>query len=575
MRISFRKAASVVVGLVAALFLHAAPALAQAGEEISSFSADILVRQDGTVGITERIGYYFPTLRHGIYRDIPTRYETDGKTFDIPIKVISVTDGNGRPWKYQVIRNDVGIRIKIGDPDKEISGPQTYAIEYEAVGALRYFADHDELYWNVTGNAWEVPIRRVTAVVRLPEGVDPADMRLKCYTGDVGSTAQDCLTNIQGRNGHFAADGPLTVVVGWPPGIVAKLLPPEPNPWLPLMPYLLPLAAFVGLAYLWWKNGRDPEGQGTLVVQYDPPEGMRPAEVGALVDEDAGLKDVSATIVDLAVRGYLKIREIEKKGLILTSKDYEFELLKEWKDDKDLRDHEKKVLMVLFDLGGKICRISDLKENHGFYKGLPGIKKGIYEELVQQGHFPVSPEQTRAIFYGIGGVIVVAAFFVPQLIPFLSESSKIHTGIAIGVSGLITMFFAGLMAKKTAKGVAATEHALGFHEYLEKAEKYRIQWQESENVFEKFLPYAMAFGVADKWSKAFETMNIKPPTWYEGSAFSHGAFNAVAFNSMLGSMNSAMTTAMKSAPQQSSGGSGFGGGGSSGGGGGGGGGGSW
>ncbi len=569
-----RRALSVVIGLVAALFLYAAPAYAQVGEEVSSFAADILVREDGTVGITERIGYYFPSPRHGIYRDIPTRYVADGETFDIPLKVVSVTDGNGRPWQYQVIKNDVGIRIKIGDPDREITGAQTYAIEYDAVGALRYFADHDELYWNVTGNAWQVPIRRITAAVRLPNAVDAAAVTMKCYTGEAGSTAQDCLTNLQGRNAHFAADSPLTVVVGWPPGIVAKLLPPKPNPWLPLWPYVLPLAAFFALVVLWWKNGRDPEGRGTLVVQYDPPEGMRPAEVGTLIDEDAGLKDVSATIVDLAVRGYLKIRETEKKGLILKSKDYEFELLREWREDKELRDYERKVLMVLFDLSGKLCRVSDLKENHDFYKGLPGIKKSIYVELVRQGHFPVSPELTRNTFIGVGLLIVAVAVFGSPVLTGMSESTP-HLMIALIIVGAFVMLFSGFMAKRTANGVAASEHAMGFREYLEKAEKYRIQWQEKENVFEKFLPYAMAFGVADKWSKAFEGMNVAPPKWYEGSAFSHGAFNTMAFNSMLGSMNSAMTTAMRSAPQQSSGGSGFGGGGSSGGGGGGGGGGSW
>lgn len=571
-----RRLGHVLVSLIVALFLLSGTAHAQGGEEVTSFAADILVRQDGTVGITERIGYYFPSPRHGIFRDIPTRYTADGETYDIPLEVVSVTDGNGQPWEYQVIKNAYSIRIKIGDPDKEITGAQTYVIEYGAVGALRYFADHDELYWNVTGNEWQVPIRRVTAVVRLPEGIAATDMRLKCFTGPVGSKDEDCLKNLQGKNAHFAADGPLTVVVGWPPGVVAKLLPPKPNPYVPFLPFLIPLFAFGALFALWRMKGRDPEGRGTLVVQYDPPEGMRPAEVGTLIDEDAGLKDVSATIVDLAVRGFLKIREVEKKGLILTSKDYEFERLKDWTLDKDVREHELKVLKTLFGSNGVLCRVSDLKENHDFFENLPGIKTALYEELVDQGHFPTNPARTRGAYIAAGAVIIVIAIFaMPNGAAGGEVRFWVNTGIALITTGVLVILFSKFMAQKTLKGVLAAEHALGFQEYLAKAEKYRLQWQEKENVFEKFLPYAMAFGVAEKWSKAFETMNIKPPSWYEGGAMSRGVFNTMAFNSMIGSMNSAMTTAMRSAPQSSSGGSGFGGGGSSGGGGGGGGGGSW
>jgi uncharacterized membrane protein len=578
MRTTLRRLVSTLVGFAAAAFMFAAPLAtrAQSAEEITSFAADYQVREDGTVGITERIDYYFPSLRHGIFRDIPTSYVTpEGKKFTIPLKVIAVTDGAGKPWKYQVTKNSVGIRIKIGDPDIEISGPQQYAIQYEAVGALRYFADHDEFYWNVTGNEWTVPLRRVSAVVHLPSSVPMTGMTLKCYTGAAGSTAQDCLYNVQGSNAHFAASEPLTVVVGFPPGLVAKLEPPQPSPYVPLLPFLIPVAAFGALVMLWRKKGRDPEGRGTLVVQYEPPEGMRPAEVGTLIDENAGLKDVSATIVDLAVRGYLKIREVEKKGLLLTSKDYEFERLKDYVNDKDIREHERKVLKTFFSGTGKLCKVSDLKENHDFYEELPGIKTALYEELVHQGHFPSNPDRTRGIYIGIGAAIAVLGVFL-----FRGQEGDIvltlmtNLAIALIITGVIVMLFAKFMAQKTLKGVLAAEHAFGFQDYLAKAEKYRLEWQEKENVFEKFLPYAMAFGVAEKWSKAFESMNLKPPSWYEGGAMSRGVFNTMALNSMLGSMNSAMTTAMRSAPQSSSGGSGFGGG-SSGGGGGGGGGGSW
>jgi uncharacterized membrane protein len=132
-----------------------------------------------------------------------------------------------------------------------------------------------------------------------------------------------------------------------------------------------------------------------------------------------------------------------------------------------------------------------------------------------------------------------------------------------------------MMPRRSEKGTAALEHAVGFQEYLEKAEKYRLQWQEKEKVFESFLPYAMVFGVVAQWTKAFSSMDMKPPDWYEGSAFTAGHFNAVAFGSMMRGLDSSVGQAMSAKPQESSGGSGFSGGGHSGGGGGGGGGGSW
>ncbi len=558
--------------LGAILFLSAPPAaLAQSGEEIRSFASDITVLSDGRISVTETIVYFFPEPRHGIYRDIPTSYETDqGEKFSIPLDIKSVTDGRGGQWAYQIEGTKYAVRIKIGDADKMISGEQTYVISYDASGALRYFPDHDELYWNATGTEWTVPLLRAAVSVHLPDNIPADQVTLKCFTGQYGSTSAECVKNLQGRTAEFAASDFLTVVVGWPPGLVAKLLPLQPGWWekywtwlLFGLPFLIPIFAFIILFRRWWRFGRDIKGSPTLVVQYDPPDKLTPAEVGTLLDERADIKDMSATIVHLAVRGFIKIREIEKQGLIFKSKDYEFVKLKDYAFDPAVKPYESSILAVLFSSGATTSTLSSLKENYAFKDHLTAIQGGMYDQLVRLGYYEQSPEKVRSVYVGIGVMLLMIGMFTMIF------------AAPLMITGAILVLFGFIMPRRTAAGVAALDHAKGFREYLSQAEKYRLQWQEKENIFEQFLPYAMVFGVVDKWCQAFEGLSLKQPDWYEGAAFRAGAFNAAAFNSAFGSLNTSMNSAVMSRPSQSGGGSGFGGGGFSGGGGGGGGGGSW
>jgi len=560
------------VAVLAVVFLLLAwpvfPAGANPGEEVTSFSSDIVVSEDGTISVTERIDYTFPEPRHGIYRDIPYRYEMDNEEVVIvPVEVISV---EGAP--YEIEKSKTTVRIKIGDPDKTVTGMQSYVIKYVVSGALRYFDDHDEVYWNVTGHEWQVPLRRVVAKVYLPDGVETESIKMTCYTGPVGSTENDCLYHRANSGASFAADKPLTIVVGWEPtGLVAKLLPQTPNFWLEFMQEVgwqvalavgLPLIVFIYMYRKWRNHGRDPRGRSTLVVQYDPPDKLTPAELGVLMDESVDIKDITATIVDLAVRGYLKIVELPKK--FLTNQNFKFVQLKEYRDDIRLKAHEKMVMETIF-TGRDAVELRTLIKEHAFNNDRPKINKALYELSVTSGFFAKNPNTVRQKYLGVGVVVLVVGFILGFL------------GIPLILSGILIIGFGRAMPCKTRDGVRAYEHAKGFREYLDKAEKYRIQWQEKERIFEKFLPYAMVYGVAEKWTEAFKNINVPPPNWYEGQggAYVAGQFNAMNFVSAIGGLESGLTKAVSSKPQKSSSGSGFSGGGSSGGGFGGGGGGSW
>lgn len=569
------KPALCTVGIAMAI-LAWTPVQAQNSDwSIESFRSEVVVHDDASITVNETIRTNFGLAKHGIFRNIPFRYQTDdGGTMQVPINDIAVRRNN-QAEPYAVTTNGDEIEIKIGDADKTIIGPQTYTINYTAAAAVNFFDDHDELYWNVTGNNWEVEIQQVETVVRLDSAVSADQVQGRCLTGIVGSTAENCTTTVADSSASFAAtDEFLTVAVGWPKNIVTK---PDAYDAIRAGAGKSAIEKFIDIEIVWWTlnsiiplliiiwiirryltHGRDPKGKGTVIAQYDPPIGLTPGEMGTLFDERAHHRDIVATIIDLAVRGFLTITEIKsKKALGLgISADYQLDRLPK-KDATKLKPHEKKVLDGLFDSGDSV-KLTELKGS--FHTDLQAIRGSLYTQVRDQGYFYSNPNSIR-ISYVLGGLVLagISIFGFVMLIfgPF--------------IAGLIIAAFGPFMPKRTDKGAEALWHAKGFKLFLEKAEKYRLQWQEKEHIFETYLPYAMAFGVAEKWSKTFEGMKQTPPTWYHGAADSH-------FNSLLlwSALNNFSTTTVRSfAPPAASGGSGFGGGGMSGGGLGGGGGGSW
>ncbi|MDH3285330.1 MAG: DUF2207 domain-containing protein, partial [Acidobacteriota bacterium] len=373
----------------------------------------------------------------------------------------------------------------------------------------------------------------------------------------------------------------LTVVVAWPHGYVsfpgpvrrgARLL------WDNLI-LIVPPLALIGLFSLYRRRGRDPAGRGSVVVRYEPPPGVTPAELGAIVDETVNLRDITATVVDLAVRGHLVIR-IEEEGALLglIQRDVTvFERLPSPPDD-DLLPHEKLLLDGLFE-GRRRVSQDDLENE--FYQHLPGIRSALYERLTSQRYFAANPQKLRKLFaFGgvlAGGLTLLGGFVFARLRGGIMPQGLVVPGIAGALTAAIVLAFSRAMPRKTARGVELAEWARGFEEFVERVESERLEQDRARNVFESLLPYAMALGVAPAWARRFEGLyahkGAARPAWFTGRDPSEG-FSTRSFQT---SLDAAMTRAgegMTAAPR-SSGSSGAGGGGSSGGGGGGGGGGSW
>ncbi len=359
----------------------------------------------------------------------------------------------------------------------------------------------------------------------------------------------------------------LTIVVGWDKGFVNE---PGTGDLISQFlasnwPLFLPIPVFVFMFWLWYTRGRSPRA-GPIAVQYAPPEGMSPAEAGTLVDENAAMRDITATIVDLAVRGYIVIEEKDKSGMmgLVHNKDYIFHLKKGPREWPGLKAHELALLAGIFLNGGQTdVALSSLQ--NVFYRNLPGIKNNIFDELMERGYFQHRPDYVRNGYVGGGIAAGVVLFYMGNALSAKMGMAPAPFFVAAILSGGIIAGFGWFMAARTASGAKALAGVLGFEDFLTHVEADHMdRISQTPETFEKFLPFAMALGVEKKWVGAFQNIYSQPPSWYQGG-FYNGGFYPIVFISSLDNMTMRASSVMASAPR-SSGGSGFGGGGFSGGG---------
>ncbi len=539
-------------------------------EHIQEFNNNIEIEEDGKITVTEKIIYDFTNLeRHGIIRLIPFIKENkEGKRFRMDIQVNSVSDHQGNEYTYTTsMPDDRELEIKIGDADKTISGVHTYIITYTVSGAITYFSDHDELYWNITGNGWEVPIEAASATITLPSKQGAEFTNVICYTGPQGSTDANCSVNIQGQSVTVTGNDTLqqsegfTIVAGFPKNVVSVLEPKEVISFFDtpvgkvVLAVLIILGIIIGVGWYivypiwlplkWYIHGRDPMSRlGITQARFEGPKtksgrSLTPAETGTLIDEFAGPHEISALLIDLAQRGYLKIIEKGKNDFELVKK-------KEFNGDNSLRNFERLLLSDLF-TSKHTVRLKDAK----LYDTVIDVQKKLYESLVKDGFFPKDPQKVRNFYNGIVAAASITFNFLLLL---------------------MAAIFGRLMPKKTMEGVHGANEARSLKNFLTSQERQLEFQAKNQMFFEKLLPYAVAFGVEKIWAERFKDISMKQPDWYQGTV--QGAFTSQIFTRSLNSSMSSFSRAATPTSSSSGFSSGFSGG-SSGGGGGGGGGGSW
>lgn len=538
--------------------------------EIKSFDSDIYLNTDASADITETIVADFSKeSHHGIERDIPYSFTSNRST---PIKLLEAIDEKGQSWKIKKFKENGYLKVQMTTPDDHLMNNESkFTIKYHIDNVFNTYDDHDEFYWNANGTEWSVPTNTVNTTIHSPIKI-PDFPQVSCFTGPYGSTSRNCdfkildekTISISTTKSLNFYEG-LTVVFGLTKGTITLPSIFQIAIWFAQdnLIVFLPIAVFFLMFFRWYKYGRDDQNvSDTIVPTFTPPKNLSPTETGTIIDEKLDPRDITAAIINYAVQGYVKIREIETPGFFSKKTDYELELLKPYPTEKEF---EKKIILGIFNQNkaGQRRKISNLENN--FYTHVPAITDSVMETLIADDYFPHNPDTIRATYLGIGFGAVFIAFFVASLESGLQIFS-------IALSGLIIAAFGSIMPRKTTKGTKTYYELKGLYEYINTAEKDRMKFQEKNNIlFEKLLPYAMAFGLIDKWTKAFDGIFKNPPSWYY-PARPYGHFNMIMFSHSLNSFSNSTTNNLTTKPGGQgghgawSGGSGFGGGGFSGGG---------
>lgn len=633
---------------------------AMATERITDFSCDIDVGADGVMTVTETIKVIAEgkKISRGIYRDIPIRYSGGGLAgfTTIPVEILRIQrDGRDEPYHTQKREMGAVERIYIGRKSRRLDpGTYTYVITY-ATSQVRFFDDHDEVYWNATGHAWEFPIDQATASVALPSGVPVDSVKTEAYVGPLGSKNQrdiECTVDPQHHRAEFKTTQPLqaqegvTIVVQFAKGFVEEptVLGRVFDDGYILRMFLALVLVTGYFSLTWWFVGRDP-ATGVIIPEFTPPHNLSPAAVRFIDRMGFDGECVSTAILSLASQGLLDISEVNRK----------YTLSRKGNDVAGASLGEKKVFQELL---GSRSKIAIEKVHHKvFSKATESLKKALVKEFegdlfranriwfffgVILSIFSVNAvvflngwsnatgtvafillwlsiwsivvailihaliRSWRDVFIGggisrVSGIVkafVLTLFSIPFVtgefvaIVFLAtETSLWMVPLLLGIIGVNFLFYE-LIKAPTGKGRAIMDRIDGFRMYLSTAEKDRLEQMTSNSqdgtppeqtlaTFERFLPYAVALGVANQWAEQFQDLvsaaSANPdaegsyqPSWYHGQSWSPASMGAMAAG--IGSAMTSAVTAAATSPSSSSGG---GGGGFSGGGGGGGGGGGW
>jgi uncharacterized membrane protein YgcG len=565
------------LGLCALLVLAAS---ARADERILSFESDVQVAADGSMIVTETLHVRAEgsRIRHGIYRDFPTDYEDRlGNRYRVDFEPLAV-QRDGVPDGHREERLSNGVRIYIGSADRLVpSGEHEYVLRYRTDRQLGFFADHDELYWNVTGNGWDFPIDAASARVTLPDKPGFEIGGIEGYVGPAGSTERTYAAHVEtARSAFIEAKRPLapreglTLVVTWPKGWIAaptrlqttaRLLAQNAGLEVSLAGLL---AVLLYLTYAWSKAGRDP-APGVIFPRYEPPATFSPGAVRYISKMGYDNKTFSAAVIDLAVRGHL---DIDESGGTYT--------LRRRADGRaaPAASGEQALLDALFTRGDRVVLRN---ENYRTVQRAMKVHKRALRRDYDRIYFLTN---SRLLIPAALILIVVLA------VVFALGQLTVLVVAALVLGGILTAIFSWLLKAPTRKGRDLLDEIDGFKLYLEVAEKDELDLrnppQKTPELFEAYLPYALALAVEQPWAEKFtrvfakleaDTGTAYQPGWYHGHwSGAHLSSNLAGFTSdVTHSLGRAIASA--STPPGSS--SGSGGGGSSGGGGGGGGGGGW
>lgn len=332
---------------------------------------------------------------------------------------------------------------------------------------------------------------------------------------------------------------------------------------LAFLPFLIPLGL---IAFILKRQQKYSKVKKTIIAQYEPPDNLPPLEIGALVDAQVQPRDITAVIIDLAYRGYIKIKEEMSKGIFGVKRKYT--LIKTEKfslKNNDLKDYEESLCSAFFNSKDEV-QIDDLRRRTSLARDLQKIKEKVFKKLVNNNYLTTAPDKDKLFYLGIFILIVIIGVAFLILFNFIFKYIYLAQSLILSsVIAFISLIFSPIPLSE--KGAEAKWHALGFKDYLQVAERFRLGACTPET-FEKYLSYALVFKIEEKWANRFVEIYKKAPSWFVSSQ-PMPYFSVSNFTNNISSLSNSVSAAVVSGTASS--GSGFGGGGSAGGGGGGGG----
>ncbi len=546
--------ALLVVGIVA-LILALLPrqAAAQVGHApsrrwvtVSGRDGDITILPNGDVRVVEtwRVQFHGSPPFTYAYREIPLNKVEDITDWSVAENGREyVRSGGKEAGTFNLERNGVGrhksIRITWHFPPTENS-TRVFTLSYTLKGALWIDQDFDRFFWKFIESDRSYTIESATVKLHLPARFQPQDVHLATFLNakEQSGTArlQPDGQTIVFHSGPFPGGTEWEIQATWPHGFV-RAAPPswekeeKAKPWIDLGGLLLglfiALGGVGGALLMWYLRGRDPEVGAVPEFLTSPPDDAPPGILGTVVDEKADLSDILATMLDLARRGYLRIEAKQRKSLFGKHQDVTFVCLKGYGEWDDLMAHEREFLKSLFGPRAKAGKRRTLASlSNRFYTSIPTIQKALYDEVTKAGYFSRPPDKVRGAYTLRAFLLGILAAIPAVVAYFLALDSFVVVALSIGAAVAFIAFLvvARIMPHKTKKGAVLAAKGRAFRNYLEHLERYSSV-EQAKSLFEKYLPYATAFGISKEWMKKFAAVNAPMPTWYTLHTYHQGSSN--------------------------------------------------
>ncbi len=491
-------------------------ALCAQGFHVEEYHVDITIHKEGYFDVVENYDLVFDIAKHGIFRDIQTKYDLRTAKGGLEKRQIEINHIEVPGYTYDVSsafsqRVEGEVSIKIGDADVTLSGPQHYEIKYRVVNAFLHEDSVIHFYWNIKPGGWIAPFHKINFAVHLPENVSVAASECFVYAGPFGAENPSNEFDTDYSNGTFYAKShedvlspggeSVTVLIKLPPGSVKTYEPFWPfwtdYGWTLILTLLL--AIFYGL---WRKFGKDDHVPTT--TSYYAPEKMDPAMAGFLINDKEDTSDLISLIPYWATNGLLKIEEIAKEGWFSKS-DTKLTMLKSI--DNDAPVYQRTIFNGLFDGGvGETVLISSLKNT--FYTKMGTAKAKLKSEA--QEYYLAGSKRVQ---------IITAVILVLVLI-ILFPLNLMFWGVVAAITGvlfcIVLLIINQYMVKKNKRGNEVFSELKGFRKFIKIAEEKKLKMllKEDPGYFESTMSYALAFGLFDKWAEKFDGLDVQPPSWY-------------------------------------------------------------